>query len=98
MIFILENAGESLYPNGWNKYLPVYSSDGIIWQKVDGSQYKNGKFEFIIQQPFKNFFVAWYQPYSYQKYRLWLDRIRNSSIVKAQSIDKKVEVLSLGSP
>lgn len=98
LIFCLENAGESMYPNGWQGYFPVYSIDGAIWKKVDSSQYKNKKFEFIIRQPSENLFVAWYQPYPYEKCQLWLNNVKNSPGVKARGIDKKIEALFFGSP
>ena len=63
-IFI-HNANESIFKNGWKGYYPFISYDGVCWERYDRCFEETGESISIpINNIRKDFFFAWYEPYS----------------------------------
>jgi len=73
--FSVDNAGLSSFSKGWNNYAPFVSSDGEKWERTKNGSFVNGAFLFDVENCNKDFFVAYYQPYTLEKYYKWLDSV-----------------------
>jgi hypothetical protein len=73
--FSIDNAGQSSFSKGWNNYAPFVSYDGEKWERIKKGSFLNGTFFFDVENRDKDFFVAYYQPYTLEKYNKWLDGI-----------------------
>ncbi len=62
---IIENAGQSAYPKGWDNYQPVISFDRKTWQRA-AATYRDGALHIDIPLNLSTVWVAYFAPYSMQ--------------------------------
>ena len=85
--FTLENAGQSSYPQAWNRYQAVASYDGVDWFRVPTRFDDAGlHFELLAEQDSARF--AYFEPYS---------RARHAQLLVRALALPNVELLACGS-
>lgn len=66
--FVIENAGQSSYPDGWRDYRALASYDRLNWFRVD-SDYEQGQLRFRHRPAQDSVFYAYFVPYSLEQHQ-----------------------------
>lgn len=61
--FIIENAAQTTYPDGWKDYDVVVSSDRQSWGRVP-TRYEDGKLSWTVNSEFDQLWFAYFAPYT----------------------------------
>ena len=65
--FIIENAGSTTYPKGWEGYQVVFSTDRQVWLRTT-TQYQNGELQWSIDADCDRVWFAYFAPYSMEQH------------------------------
>src|SRR5687767_4754029 len=74
----IDNAGQSQYSTAWQHHVP-YVRRADVWQKLERSgEYDGQRYVFRVDDPGPQPGVAWYEPYSLERLRLFVDGVLRS--------------------
>jgi murein tripeptide amidase MpaA len=65
--FVIENAGKTSYPEGWNGYRVAWSSDRVRWGRLD-AEYVDGQLRWSHDAPGDVCWYAYFAPYSLERH------------------------------
>lgn len=100
--FTIEDANNASYPEGWEDYHVCISYDHENWFRIP-TIYEEGNLIFE-HTPFENsFFVAYFEPYTYQKHLELIARAQMSPLCRLETMGHTIEgrpldLLVLGEP
>ena len=66
--FVLENAGDASYPEGWEDYKTVASYDREDWFRIASTEYKDGALSWTLTPERDSVWFAYFAPYSYERH------------------------------
>jgi murein tripeptide amidase MpaA len=66
--FVLENAGDASYPEGWEDYKTVASYDREDWFRIASTEYKGGKLSWTLTPERDSIWFAYFAPYSWERH------------------------------
>ncbi|MBT8427883.1 MAG: hypothetical protein KJO02_07625 [Erythrobacter sp.] len=67
MVLKIGNAGGAAYPDGWNNYKAVMSTDREEWERVDATSYEDGVLTIKLVPDTDSVFLAYFAPYSIER-------------------------------
>ena len=66
--FVLENAGDASYPEGWEDYKTVASYDREDWFRIASTEYEDGKLSWTLTPDRDSIWFAYFAPYSWERH------------------------------
>tara|TARA_B110001450_G_scaffold255568_1_gene283470 strand:- start:1217 stop:2347 length:1131 start_codon:yes stop_codon:yes gene_type:complete len=98
----ISNAGASAFPDGWENYRVNVSYDNENWFRID-TTYENGALVFDIPTDKHELYVAYFEPFSYNKHIELIDKATQSALCTKEIFcktpeGKPVELLTIGQP
>ncbi len=100
--FIIENASESSYPEGWRDYRAVASTNLKDWYRVP-TFYEDGKLRIEHVPDNDSIFYAYFQPYFYYQHREMVQKALEHPSISLEVLGSTVEgrdidMLRMGEP
>jgi len=102
LTFRIINAGESSYSKAWEDYRPVISYDRETWLRVD-AEFDGQALQFSVTPEQEVFYLAYFTPYSYERYLDCVAAALQSPLCALQQVCKTVDgrdldILRVGTP
>lgn len=84
------NAGEASYPEGWENYQAVASTDRQHWFRLPTS-YKDGKLTIVADMEFETIQIAYFAPYSYERHQDLLAAVQMHPLVTLEHLGETLD-------
>ena len=85
------NAGNAAYADGWNGYQAMASYDRVTWFRVSTTEY-DGQVMTLRHTPEQDsVYYAYFEPYSWERHLILLDRAQHSPFVTMLDLGDTVE-------
>jgi len=99
---VIENAGATSYPDGWDNYRVVASYDQKSWFRTDTS-YVDGKLNFEIDTKSDVVWFAYFTPYSMERHQRQIARAAATPGVFIESLGstldgRSIDLVRIGNP
>ena len=100
--FIIENAHDASYPEGWENYRVCVSYDRINWFRID-TKYNGKELEFEHTSEYNSVFYAYFAPYSYDQHLDMIHTAQTSPLCVIENLGytvekRNIDLLILGTP
>jgi len=100
--YVIENANEASYPEGWDNYKVCVSYDRINWFRLE-TQFNGKELTFEHTSEFNSVFYAYFTPYSYEQHLDLIHAAQISPLCVIENIGLTVEqrnmdLLIVGNP
>ena len=84
--FVIENAGDASYPEGWENYQTVMSYDRDDWLRVDSTTYADGKLSWELTPERDSVWFAYFAPYSWERHERVVAELSGPGALGAHSV------------
>lgn len=99
---IINNAGKTTYPKGWQGYNVCASYDREEWFRIP-SVFRGGKLSFQVKPEYNSMYFAYFTPYSYERHLDLIHQAQMSDHVRMEIVGhtflgRNIEMLVIGKP
>ncbi len=101
--FVIENAGESSYPEGWRDYRACASYDHEHWFRIANCGYDGRALTIAFTPEHDSLWLAYFEPYAYERHQALVGRAATQDGVSLTSLGlsaqgRAIDALRVGAP